>query len=258
MIILAATPVETFMAVANATAALVGKAPPYVSYRVSGTLHILKGDAAIDRRVVVRTVDGDAVIDDEKGRTELQPPFPAPPNFDALSEFALRGMVSAQYKKAGKPVTRDIDTRVVNVTPLRYRTDTPAHADVVVRSLRDYTVETVAGEPGPEQHLQLTPRPAYYAGHRMWMHDVWFDPATMIATRVVWKGVDDFTLDARYGTVEGQWLLRSIHLSRILRPAGMFRSEFWFHGDYSDYEFFQTSPDPRLVPAASPSPAPSP
>ena len=76
MFFIAATPVETFMAVANATAALVGKAPPYVSYRVSGTLHVLKGDASIDRRVVVRTIDGDAVISDEKGRTELKPPFP--------------------------------------------------------------------------------------------------------------------------------------------------------------------------------------
>jgi hypothetical protein len=257
MLFVAATPVETFMAVANATAALVGKAPPYVSYRVSGTLHVLKGDATIDRRVVVRTVDGDAVISDEKGRTELKPPFPAPPNFDALSEFKMSGYVSAQSKRPGQPLTRDIDVRVVNIKPLTYRTDSSAHVDVVVRSLRDYTVETADGEPGTEKHLRLTPRPAYYSNHTYWMHDVWYDPATMIASRVLWKGNDDFTLDARYATVDGQWLLRSIDLAKILRPAGLFRSQFSFHGDYADYEFTKISPDRRLVPIPAPSASPA-
>lgn len=257
--LIAATPVETFMAVANATAALVGKAPPYVSYRVSGTLHVLKGDAAIDRRVVVRTIDGDAVIHDEKGRTELKPPFPAPPNFDALSEFRMSGYVSAQFGKPGQAMTRDIDLRVANVRPLTYRTDSPSHADVVVRSLHDYTVEAVDDEPGPEKHLRLAPRPAYYPSHTYWLHDVWYDPATMIATRVLLKGNDDFTLDARYATVDGQWLLRTLDVAKILRPAGIFRSQFSFHGDYADYAFATEPPDPQLapVPAAGSSAAPA-
>jgi hypothetical protein len=256
MLFIAATPVETFMAVANATAALVGKAPPYVSYRVTGTLHILKGDAAIDRRVVVRTVDGDAVISDEKGRTELKPPFPAPPNFDALSDFKLAGFVSATYKKPGQAMTRDIDLRVVNIKPLTYRTDSPVHADVVARSLRDYTVEAVDDESGTEKHLRLTPRPAYYPHHTYWMHDVWYDPATMIASRVLWKGNDDFTLDARYTTVDGQWMLRSIDVGRILRPIGLFRVQYAFHGDYAEYRFSDVSPDPRLVPSPAPTASP--
>jgi hypothetical protein len=90
------------------------------------------------------------------------------------------------------------------------------------------------------------------------MHDVWYDPATMIATRVLWKGNDDFTLDARYTTVDGQWLLRSIDLAKILRPVGLFRSQFSFHGDYADYQFATVSPDPRLVPSPAPSTSPAP
>src|ERR1700736_6607872 len=87
---------EAFMAVANATAAVVQKAPPYVTYRVHGTVHFFKGDGAVDRTVTVRTSDGDAGVHDEpSGKDVLAPPFPAPPNFDALSTFELKGRWSA-------------------------------------------------------------------------------------------------------------------------------------------------------------------
>ena len=45
------------------------KSPPYVTYRVHGTVHFFKGDGAVDRTVTVRTADGDAVVHDDSARS---------------------------------------------------------------------------------------------------------------------------------------------------------------------------------------------
>jgi hypothetical protein len=109
---------EAFMAVANATAAIVQRAPAYITYRVSGTVHYRRADAAISRVVTVRTVDGDAIVHDERtGRDEFRPPFPAPPTFDALAHWRLEGTWSADDQP---DAPRDVDLRVINIEPLRY------------------------------------------------------------------------------------------------------------------------------------------
>jgi len=225
------------MAVANATAAIVQKAPPYVTYRVRGTVHFFKGDGTIDRTVTVRTSNGDTVA-----------PFPAPPNFDALSTFELKGQWRARRThSSGRGLVRDTDVHVVNVTPLRYAS-VASRADAVGRSVRGYAV-TYAGEADADGvHLHFEPGAAYFREHTQWLHDVWYDPATLLPTRIVWNGNNNMVLDARYAAVNGAWLLKSIDFGRVFYPP-LGRIAAAFHGDYTDYRFSEAAPDPRLVPA---------
>jgi hypothetical protein len=235
---------DAFMAVANATAAVVQKAPPYVTYRVRGTVHFYKGDGTIDRTVTVRTSDGDAIVHDEQtGKEMLAPPFPAPPNFDALSTFELKGHFSAKGGRGA--IVRDTDVHVENVTPMRYA-NVASRADAVARSVRGYAV-TYAGEPDADGvHLHFEPGAAYFRDHTRWLHDVWYDPATMLPTRIVWNGNDHLELDARYAAVDGVWLLRSIDVARVFYPI-VGRIAASFHGDYADFRFSDTALDPRLA-----------
>ena len=239
---------EAFMAVANATAAIVRHEPAYVTYRVSGTMHFAQGDGAVARTVTVRTADGNALVRDERtGQEALEPPFPAPPTFDALAHFTLHGEWSALPGKDG--TTRDVHLRVTNIAPLAY-TLTESHADVVVRSVRGYTI--AYAEPGNDgtTHLRLEPTHQYFVDgpHRTaWLHDVWFDPTTNIPTHVVWNGHDRFEMDARYTTIDGVWLLHELRVAQVFRTLGIIQTAAWFDGVYDNYVLSSTSPDPRLA-----------
>jgi hypothetical protein len=131
----------------------------------------------------------------------LAPPFPAPPNFDALSTFEVKGRWSAlRSRSLGGSLVRDIDVHVDNVVPLRYAS-IASRADAVARSVRGYAV-TYAGDDGGV-HLRLEPGAAYFRDHTQWLRDVWYDPATMLPTRIMWNGNDHLVLDARYAAVNG-------------------------------------------------------
>ena len=252
---------EAFMAVANATAAIVQKAPPYVTYRLHGVAHLMNGDGTIDRTVTVRTSDGDALVHDEgTGKDVLRPPFPAPPNFDALSQFKLSGELSLQMKKGQKGLMRDGDMRIVNIEPLRYAT-VASRADVVARAVRGYLVTYASDSGAAAGHLHLEPTPEKRATKR-WLRDLWYDAATMLPTRVVYGGENDFALDARYETVSGFWLLHSIQVTEVYHaPLWIGRMSIALGGTYDDYRFSDVAPDPRLDPAtatAAPAPAASP
>lgn len=237
------------MAVANATAAIVQKAPPYVSYRISGTVHYGRAETAVARDVVVQTADGDAVVRDEaSGGETLRPPFPAPPTFDALAHWRLEGTWS----------TSDVDLRVVNIEPLRFG-PVVSSADAVARGVRGYRI--AYGPPdGTQEHLHLDPTPEYFRGtpRTAWLTDVWYDPATRVPSRIVCAGNEGFALDARYATVDGVWLLRSLRVAQVFHEAlGVIRIGAWFSGEYGDYRFSASPPDLRLVPPPSPAtPAP--
>ena len=235
------------MAVANTSAALVAKAPSYVSYRVTGTVHFGRGESPLARTVVVRTNDGRAIVRNETtGAEQVEDPFPASPTFDALSHFRLDGGWTVQG--VHEAATRDVDLRIVNVHPLRYIMN-PSNADAVVRTVKDYKVS--AGAPGEDgtAHLHLEPNMANFGKHRnAWLTDVWYDPATLVPTRVVYAGFDNFVLDARYETIDGVWLLRSLRVAELFRPlGGLFRNEAWFEGTFGDYRFSATALDPRLA-----------
>ncbi|HZX67284.1 MAG TPA: hypothetical protein VFE70_00295 [Candidatus Elarobacter sp.] len=248
------SPPEAFMAVANATAAIIEKAPPYITYRVHGVVHMANGDADIDRTVSVRTEDGDAVIHDEKtGKDVLKPPFPAPPTFDALSEFQLAGTFTLSLGGSGGS-KRDVDLRVVNIVPLHY-TPVATKADAIAVSVRGYAITYAADSTPGLTHLHCEPGAQKLKG-KHWLRDVWYDSATMIPSRIVYGGQNDLMLDTRYTTVDGVWLLQSIAVSAVLHaPLWIGRTTLAFHGDYADYRFATSAPDERLVPKPVPSPS---
>lgn len=248
--------VDTFMAVANATAAIVERAPAYVTYRVHETVRAA-GTGEFDRTVTVRTIDGVAIVkNDTTGKDEIRTPFPAPPTFDELAKFKLSGQIvigGGHGKEA-----RTGDMRIENIEPLRY-SDAATRADAVARSIKGYAV-TFADDATPALgHLHLEPTSAFRAtGVRHWLRDVWYDSTTLIPSRIVSGGIDDFELDAHYGTVNGTWLLQRISVAATFHaPLWLGRMTVGLAGDYADYAFSETAPDPRLAPGVPvPSPAP--
>ena len=238
---------EAFMAVANATAAIVQTAPPYVTYHVHGVVRAA-GESALDRTVVVRSDDGISIVhDDETGKDELRPAFPAPPTFDALANFKLSGEVTLTV---GKGKHRDGDMRIVNIHPLHYEAE-QSHADAVSRSIKGYIV-TYAPDATPQLgHLHLE-RNALMKDAK-WLRDVWYDPVTLVPSRVVWGGPNDLALDARYQTVDGHWMLRAISASAVYHaPMWLGRLTIAITGEYDGYRFSTVAPDPRLVPSPAP------
>ncbi|MDQ6941750.1 MAG: hypothetical protein M3169_04445 [Candidatus Eremiobacteraeota bacterium] len=240
---------EAFMAVANATAAVVQKAPPYVTYHVHAVFHAA-GEGSVDRTVIVRSDDGISVVhDDASGKDVLRPPFPAPPTFDALAQFKLSGQISLS-SGGGKDKRRDGDMRITNIRPLHYETG-PSRADAVARNVKGYVV-TYAPDATPALgHLHLERNALMKDSH--WMRDVWYDPVTLVPTRVLWGGQSDFSLDARYTTVDGHWLLHSIDVAAIVHaPMWLGRMTIAIGGSYDGYAFSDVAPDPRLVPTPAP------
>jgi hypothetical protein len=235
---------EAFMAVANATAAVVQKAPPFITYRLHGVVQVVGGDGVVDRTVTVRTEDGRAIVrDDKTGRDDLKPPFPAPPNFDALSTFAYHSEISfyAGSRRGPRP---DIDMHIVNVEPLHYAT-VASRADAVAYAVRGYAI-TYADDAMPRQgHLHLEPS-SQQRREDAWLSDVWYDPQTMLPTRIVYDGQNEFALDARYATTSGFWLLSSIRISSLYSERNLGRFTLAFRGEYADYRFSTSPPDSRL------------
>jgi hypothetical protein len=239
-----------FMAVANATAAVVQTAPPYITYHVHATFRF-DGEATADRTVTVRTDDGVSVVhDDLTGKDELRSPFPASPAFDALAEFTVRAEVTT-----GPGGARAGDMRISNVQPLHYEA-VASHADAVAHGIKGYVV-TVAADATPALgHLHFERNDTMHDAKK-WLRDVWYDPATMLPTRVVWNAVNDVTLDSQYQIVAGHWLLRRIAITGIYHgPLWVARASVAVTGTYDGYTFSSVAPDPRLLPSPAPSPLP--
>lgn len=238
------SPADAFIAVANATAAIVEKAPPYVTYHVRGTFHAA-GEGTADRTVTVRTDDGLSIVhDDASGKDELRPPFPASPAFDALSSFTLNGQITISN---GKGPHHDGDMRITNVHPLHYES-VASRADAVSRSIKGYVV-TYADDATPALgHIHLERNAAMH--DRKWLRDVWYDPATLLPSRIVWGGENDFTLDTHYQIVADHWLLSTITASEIVHaPFWLGRMSIFISGSYDGYQFSDAAPDPRLLPS---------
>lgn len=228
-----------FMQIANAAADRFGRTPPYVSYRVSGTLHAFRGDGTFEHRVMVRMADGKAITDDE-----LRAPFPAMPNFDALSHWTLDMDFNRTATKNGP--MRTVDAGFTNIAPLRYRTDLGSRADAIVNTIRGYKLRRLSDEPGGIGHLGL--ERSDKNAHDASLRDVYFALDSLLPTRVQYDGKDDFRLDAGYRVVEGCWLLDDLRFGYTAYAfAHLARASFACDTTFADYAFPQSAPDPRLA-----------
>jgi hypothetical protein len=239
------TAAETFMAVANATAAIYQKCPAFATYHIHTDLHASNRETLFERDMTVRTDDQVTVV--YSGRnSELGSPFPASPNYNP---FGL-SWISGDFTDPNKGVRDTIDFKIVNPRPKIFQSS-PSNADAVARSIRGYAV-TFAPDTSPELgHLLL--KPMTDAVRRLSMHytDVYYVPATFVLTRFVTEGDGTELLDASYETSSGYWLLQSLRFRRTQNSR--VRNSDEFTTTYGNYRFSDTSPDPRL---ATPPPAP--
>jgi hypothetical protein len=239
--------VDTFIAISNATAALYAKCPPFATYHVRTDLTFFHQTEVFERDVTVRMADQVAVVKDSRsGKVSLSTPFPAPPNFEPLSDYAIHGYFFPS-----------LDFRIENLSPLTFR-DVPTHADAVARSVHGYTV-AFADDTSPELgHLKLKPTSAEVA-IKPHLTDVYYVPSTLVPTRIVAAGQNHLYIDARYEMVDGNWLLRTLNFMRYWNEDSLLDPLVvgTFSAAYDHYAFSETSPDPRLVPVNPPPPSPT-
>src|SRR5476649_1558544 len=203
--------VDTFMAIANATAAIYEKCPPFATYHVHTVVRYLGERGVVDKNVAIRMAD-DGAVDQGRALDAIERPFPAPPNFDALSDYAIRGSFDATRGSFAK---REPAFRIENLELLRYH-DIPSHADAIARSIRGYVVSFAADSTEERGHLvfkSVTP-PQHEA--RPHLTDVYYSPSTLLPTRVIATAIitggtidkeNHILLDASYQTIGNAWVL---------------------------------------------------
>ncbi len=238
------------MQVANATAAVYAKCPPFATYHVHAKIIVGRGSNELDKTVTVRTADQVAVVhDDEKNADVLEPPFPTPPNFDELSHFTFSGTFTVQLGKQG---ARDVDFRIDNLNPLTYK-DTVSHADAVSRSVKGYAIAYAPDSTGDVAHLIMTPSNELRKTSG-YLTDVYYSVATHLPTRVIlYRRKNAMTLDVRYQMVGDAWLVQSVLFGYTV-DLGPFTKRVGIEATYDGYTFSESAPDPRLVPVPSPAP----
>jgi hypothetical protein len=235
----AAGPVDTFIAIANATAAIYQKCPPFATYHAHTALHFYLYDTSFDRDISVRMADQFAVVRDTRnGHESTGAPFPVSPNFESLAEYAIHGTIYPQG---------DLDLRIENLAPLTFR-DVPTHADVIVRIVHGYHIE-FASDASPELgHLILTITKAA-APSTHYLTDVYYNPATMLPTKIVAEGVNRMRMEAVYELVDGSWLLHTLAYVRVWNDGLTIEPTVVgaFLTTYENYQFSSAPPDPRLA-----------
>jgi hypothetical protein len=247
---IAVTPDLAFQRCANAAAAVVAQAPPFVTYHVATHVSVpaLNRERDIYRSVSVRTRDGSAVIVDlPNGGTQLGPAFPITPSFDALSYFVLHWRIGMR---------QDVSSYVSDIEPLHYDDPSSSTADVVVFRLRQYKA-SFAGDssdaPDGRMHVTLVPydfvkKQAVKPDNTFYLADLYIDNATGLPSEVTYTGGDDIRFTVDYGTFAGHWLVRHAHYEETLHgPLHIGRLHFSADAVYDDFGFPATAPDPRLA-----------
>lgn len=225
-------PDEAFADAANAAAAAFAATPPYLAYRVA----VATGDGSRGKSeyddVVVRTSDGVAIVRGPGGTQQLPAPPALPGAVDALAEWAF-----APQTLGGHAVLH-----VNYEEPKRYAFPTPGPGlDAVAASISGFSVAYATGEP---DHLVLSPstsavRALALQPNRFLYRDVWFDPATLLPTRVVVAAANG-TLSVDYATAGGHWLLAHARYETLDRGHRTV-----IDATYSDYAFPSAFRAPR-------------
>jgi hypothetical protein len=238
-----------FQHCANAAAAIIEKAPPYLTYRV--TTHVsapsIGKERDVVREVAVRTKDDLAVLQDlPKGANQLGHGFPVTPTFDALSAFTLTWRVGAHT---------EVSSYVHDVKPLHYEDVEKNGADVVVVRLRQYRAEYAddsSDAPDGKTHIRLVPydfvkKQAAKPDSTFFLSDLVIDNSTGLPDHVRYEGGDDIVFAVDYGTVDGHRVIQHAHYEETIHgPLRMGRLHVSADAKYDDFTFSDIPPDPRL------------
>jgi hypothetical protein len=258
---IALAPDVAFQRCANAAAAIIERAPAFVTYRT--TTHVsapsLGKQRDIVRAVSVRTSDDLAVIQDlPRGRNQLGRGFPVTPAFDALSYFTLSWRVGAH---------QDVSAYVHDVTPLHYDEVPTNGADVVVVRLRAYRATYASDSsdaPNGTTHITLEPfdfvkREVRRPDNTFFLRDLYVDNANGMPKEVKYAGGNDIQFVVDYAAIGGYWLVDHAHYEEtIYAPFHVARFHALADAVYEDFTFPVVAPDPRLAVPATPAPAQGP
>jgi hypothetical protein len=242
-----------FEQAANAAAAHFETRPAYVTY-VSHT-HVavpsMNQFLDVNRRVMVRSADDVAILQDlPHGGQSIAHGFPISPTFDALSYFRLK-IAMGSRKRVFTDISGPDGGQIV---PLQFQTVTHNENDVIVTSLRYYYPKFApdsSDAPNGRTHLIMQALPTLTNGNSsdFYISDVTIDNATMLPTQVTYTGRDDRRFVVDYETIGNAWVIS--HAFFEMTQYGVLhigRVHWTADATYTDYQFSQTPPDPRLAP----------
>jgi len=260
----ALTPDIAFEQAANAAAAAWAARPAYVTYVTHTHIEVQSARQSlnVDRLVAVRSADDVAILKDlPNGGQSMAPAFPISPTFDALAYFRLNTNAN-WHKQIFASITGPNGTGPI--VPITFKDPKPSDNEVVVTSLRFYYPKFASDSsdaPDGHMHLTMTALPTLTNGNGsdFYINDVVIDNATMLPLSVTYIGKDDRKFQIDYGFVGKTWIVKHAFFEQtryaVLKVG---RVHYTADATFEDYQFSDTSPDPRIPPLATPAPTASP
>jgi hypothetical protein len=234
-------PVETFAAIAKASAASYAEYPAFATYQLRQKFHRGKGDDRLSEwSIEERLGDRLEVVVDERAKKEsLSTSRVATLIFDALESPVLRGKFV--YWLLG------VEFYFLGTETRSYRYE-PANADAVARSVRGFKV-TFANDATPEVgHLAFSPVSDEARNASAHLTDVYYAPSTLLPTRIVFAGPSNTVLDMSYHIVDGKWLLHSSYARHTFENVALFAQVTMENTKtYEDIHLSDVAPDLRLA-----------
>lgn len=226
-------------------------APAYIEYREMTHVSVpsFGRSQEVDRSVVARNSDGEAVMQDlPAGGQRVGPAFPIIPYFDPFSQFSF-----AWYA----PNPKSIFINLARGLPWTLATPPPSSAgDVVVPYFSIWSVR-YAGDSDPSHvHFLIDPTARISGSKTLYPSEIVEDARTGLPSRIVLRSTatdEVYALD--YGVIDGHWVIT--HGTFSGTEHALFLS-FLIHVDvtYGDFSF-PTSPPAQAALLPSPAPTPS-
>jgi hypothetical protein len=260
----ALTPDVAFEQASNAAAARWAARPAFVTY-VSHT-HVEAPSAHqsvnIDRLVTVRSADDVAILQDlPSGGQSIAHGFPISPTFDALAYFRLNTNAS-WHKQIFANITGPEGAG--QIVPITFKDPHPSENEVVVTTLRYYYPKFApdsSDAPDGHTHIVMTALPTLTNGNSsdFYISDVVIDNATMLPLSVTYNGKDDRTFKIDYGFANGNWIVTHAFFEQtVYSVLKIGRVHYSADATFTNYQFSDTSPDPRIPLLATPAPTSTP
>jgi hypothetical protein len=236
----------------NRTASAYAANPPaYISYRETTLVQApsLGRSQEIDRDVVVRNADDEAVMHDVPGGAQhIGQAFPVVPYFDPFSNYGFSYF--ANLKRIDISLTRGVPWTLPPPAP-------NPEVDVVVPYMPFWDVRYAADSRPGRLHVYLQPTSLWTGS--MFPSEVVEDPHTHLPSKIVLQDTkSDMVIALHYATIDGHWIIT--HGTFTATEHALFLT-FVVTADvtYSNYAF-SASPPPEaaLLPPPSPTPSPTP
>lgn len=226
------------------------RVPAYVSYRE--TTHVaapsMDRSQEIDRVVVARNADGQAVMRDVPGGGQhVGDAFPIIPVFDPFSSFTFSWFANL------KAVNISLERKAPWTVPMPPQAGTSA--DVVVPYFSIWDVRYAPDSRPDRLHFFITPTPRSNGG-TIYPSELLEDPSTHLPSKIVLRYTDrDDVITLDYGVVDGYWVIE--HGTFGATEHAVFMT-FYIVADvtFSDFSFPASPPEATLLPPPSPSSSP--